>query len=130
MCSSWNGWQAAGYTQYEISNFAKPGYESRHNTMYWRNQRYYGLRCWCTWVYASVNVMSMLKAFSRTLMQRSLVCQSWRQFEVSREEAMEDFMMVGLRMLEGVRNKDFMEQFGERSNLNLEHTLQSWITKS
>ena len=30
--------QEAGYKQYEISNFAKPGYESRHNSMYWRNQ--------------------------------------------------------------------------------------------
>ena len=35
--------EAAGYKQYEISNFAKPGYESRHNSMYWRNRSYYGL---------------------------------------------------------------------------------------
>ena len=33
----------AGYAQYEISNFAKPGFESKHNSMYWRNQSYYGL---------------------------------------------------------------------------------------
>ena len=35
--------QAAGYKQYEISNFAKPGFESRHNMTYWRNEDYYGL---------------------------------------------------------------------------------------
>jgi putative oxygen-independent coproporphyrinogen III oxidase len=32
-----------GYAHYEISNFAKPGYESRHNSTYWRNEPYYGL---------------------------------------------------------------------------------------
>ncbi|MDU2243577.1 MAG: oxygen-independent coproporphyrinogen III oxidase, partial [Paenibacillus sp.] len=35
------------------------------------------------------------------------------QFGVSREEAMEDFVMVGLRMLEGIRKADFRGQFGE-----------------
>ena len=37
----------AGYVQYEISNFAKPGYESRHNLRYWRMEPYVGsLRFW------------------------------------------------------------------------------------
>jgi oxygen-independent coproporphyrinogen III oxidase len=34
---------AAGYAQYEISTFAKPGFESRHNLIYWNNQEYLGL---------------------------------------------------------------------------------------
>ena len=33
----------AGFHHYEISNFAKPGFESRHNITYWRNEPYYGL---------------------------------------------------------------------------------------
>src|SRR5690606_7125822 len=33
----------AGYEQYEISNFAKPGFASRHNITYWENRPYYGL---------------------------------------------------------------------------------------
>ena len=32
-----------GYAQYEVSNFAKPGHESRHNRTYWLNEEYYGL---------------------------------------------------------------------------------------
>jgi oxygen-independent coproporphyrinogen III oxidase len=34
---------AAGYTQYEISNFARPGFESRHNTNYWKGGKYLGV---------------------------------------------------------------------------------------
>lgn len=37
-----NKFSAAGRQQYEISNFAQPGYESQHNLIYWRNQQYFG----------------------------------------------------------------------------------------
>lgn len=51
------------------------------------------------------------------------------QFDVTPQEAMEDFMMVGLRLLEGVRSKDFMDQFGETIESHFGATLQSWINK-
>ena len=35
--------ERAGFEHYEISNFSKPGFESRHNLMYWDNAEYYGL---------------------------------------------------------------------------------------
>jgi oxygen-independent coproporphyrinogen III oxidase len=37
--------EAAGYAQYEVANFARPGFESRHNQVYWRNESYVGLGC-------------------------------------------------------------------------------------
>ena len=45
--------ERAGFEHYEISNFSKPGFESRHNLMYWDNAEYYGLGSWsirlCRW---------------------------------------------------------------------------------
>jgi coproporphyrinogen III oxidase-like Fe-S oxidoreductase len=101
----------AGYGQYEISNFAKPGYDSKHNSMYWRNRSYYGLGAGAHGYLNSqrhVNVKGV-QAYIDASKQGLPVLE---QTEVSKDEAMEDFMMVGLRLLEGVRERDFAEQFG------------------
>ena len=103
--------EGAGYKQYEISNFAKPGRESRHNTMYWRNRSYYGLGAGAHGYMNGqrhVNVKGIQPYIDATKLGLPIM----EQFEVTPQEAMEDFMMVGLRLLEGVRNEDFMEQFG------------------
>ncbi|WP_438446382.1 radical SAM family heme chaperone HemW [Gorillibacterium sp. sgz5001074] len=103
--------ERAGYRQYEISNFARPGYESRHNTMYWRNRAYYGLGAGAHG-YADaerhVNIKG-IQPYNQAAMHK---LPRLEVHPVSREEAMEDFMMVGLRLLEGVRRNDFEDQFG------------------
>lgn len=101
----------AGYRQYEISNFAKPGFESRHNTMYWKNRAYYGLGAGAHG-YAHAERHMNIKGIGPYI--RACTDRLPRQDTqpVSREEAMEDFMMVGLRLLEGVHGGDFAAQFG------------------
>jgi putative oxygen-independent coproporphyrinogen III oxidase len=102
----------AGYLQYEISNFAKPGYESRHNMMYWRNQSYYGLGAGAHG-YMHQKRHVNVKAIQPYIDAANIgLPRSEEEHEVSRGEAMEDFMMVGLRMLRGVNNTDFKAQFG------------------
>ena len=101
----------AGYVHYEISNFARPGFESRHNLTYWRNEPYYGVGAGAHgyvkgWRHVNVRgVEAYIEAASRGLPRLS-------QFRVGAREAMEDFMMVGLRMPAGVRSADFAAQFG------------------
>ncbi|GIQ69715.1 oxygen-independent coproporphyrinogen III oxidase [Xylanibacillus composti] len=103
--------ESAGYRQYEISNFASPGKESRHNIGYWRNRSYYGLGAGAHGYVQGrrhVNVKGV-QAYIEAAAGGLPVAEQW---DVSREEAMEDFMMVGLRMNEGVSEADFAEQFG------------------
>lgn len=120
--------EGAGYKQYEISNFAKPGRESRHNTMYWRNRSYYGLGAGAHGYMNGqrhVNVKGIQPYIDATKIGLPIM----EQFEVTPQEAMEDFMMVGLRLLEGVRKQDFMDQFGETLESHFGETLQGWINK-
>jgi len=103
--------ESAGYNHYEISNFAKKGYESRHNTTYWRNEPYYGLGAGAHGYAAGgrhVNIKGVQPYIEATRTRLPRLDTS----VVTEEEAMEDFMMVGLRLLEGVRNADFASQFG------------------
>ncbi len=103
--------EKAGYKQYEISNFAKPGFESRHNITYWRNEDYYGLGAGAHGYvnrYRHVNIKGVNPYNEATKQGRPIL----DRFEISREEAMEDFVMVGLRVLEGISEERFQSQFG------------------
>jgi oxygen-independent coproporphyrinogen-3 oxidase len=108
-----------GYAQYEISNYAKPGRECRHNVGYWQGAWYLGL---------GVNAHSMLppqndewrmRCFNESdtlrYMEMLETGNSPRTGEerISREEAMFETMMLGLRMNCGVNEKMFFETFGE-----------------
>lgn len=102
--------KAAGYKQYEISNFAKPGYESRHNMTYWRNEDYYGLGAGAHGYinrqrHVNIKGVNPYNEAAKTGLPRL------ESFEVSREETMEDFLMVGLRVLDGISRSRFEQQF-------------------
>lgn len=100
----------AGYGHYEISNFAKPGYESRHNCTYWRNEPYYGLGAGAHG-YSLGERHINIKGVQPYIDAANVKLPRLQMAEVSYEEAMEDYMMVGLRMLCGVEPKDFAKQF-------------------
>lgn len=101
----------AGYLRYEISNYAKPGYECRHNIGYWRRTDYLGL---------GLGASSLIgkERFSNTSdMQVYLKENGHPKGCVSDVEKldiqseMEEFMFLGLRMVEGIREDDFYRCF-------------------
>ncbi|WP_322904900.1 radical SAM family heme chaperone HemW [Paenibacillus campi] len=102
--------KAAGYEQYEISNFAKPGLGSRHNMTYWRNEDYYGLGAGAHG-YVDGKRHINIKGVNPYNEAAANGLPRLDASEIDRDEAMEDFMMVGLRMLEGVSKARFARQF-------------------
>ncbi|SFS61698.1 radical SAM family heme chaperone HemW [Paenibacillus sp. 453mf] len=102
----------AGYVQYEISNFAKPGMQSRHNMTYWRNEDYYGLGAGAHGYVGRERHMNV-KGVNPYIEKAEQGLPRLETAQITREEAMEDFMMVGLRMLDGVSSSRFEAQFGE-----------------
>ncbi|SFE99825.1 oxygen-independent coproporphyrinogen-3 oxidase [Paenibacillus catalpae] len=104
----------AGRAHYEISNFARPGYESRHNSTYWRNEPYYGLGAGAHGYarglrHVNVKGVQPYIDYTKTKLPRL------EENVVPEYEAMEDFMMVGLRLLKGVRDSDYSAQFEGRN---------------
>lgn len=100
-----------GYAQYEISNFAKPGFESKHNKTYWLNREYYGLGAGAHgYVNGERHVNAGPLAVYLQMCKEGL--PRVEQFVVPVEDAMEEQMILGLRLQEGVDLAAFADRFG------------------
>ncbi|SHE65313.1 oxygen-independent coproporphyrinogen-3 oxidase [Seinonella peptonophila] len=100
-----------GYQQYEISNFAREGMESIHNSTYWRNQTFYGLGAGAHGYinhqrYANQKV---IREYIKVIEQRKRPIVS--RWDVDKREMMENFMIMGLRLMEGVSRADFQMRY-------------------
>lgn len=96
-----------GLEQYEISNYAKPGYECRHNQAYWLRQDYLGFG-----LGASSLIDNMRFRNTADLAQYNLGVFKKEETEVlSVQEQMEETMFLGLRMKDGVSLEEFETVF-------------------
>ncbi|SEN03887.1 radical SAM family heme chaperone HemW [Lihuaxuella thermophila] len=101
-----------GYRQYEVSNFAKPGRESRHNSTYWRNEEFYGLGAGAHG-YMNRTRHANIKGIRQYIDQvQSGIRPVAEVYPVSRQEEIENFMILGLRMMEGVSRSRFASRYG------------------
>ena len=83
-----------GYHRYEISNYALPGCECRHNLGYWDRREYLGI---------GAGAASLLDGKRWTEGEEPVI--------LTKKDAMEEFMFLGLRKMEGVSRRRFREQF-------------------
>ncbi|MCM1187665.1 MAG: radical SAM family heme chaperone HemW [bacterium] len=99
----------AGYRRYEISNYAKPGFECRHNCGYWTRREYMGFGVGAASLMGETRFRNgdSLKAY----LQDPLGCREEIQ-RLSREEQMEEFLFLGLRLTEGIAYGEFAKKFG------------------
>ncbi len=103
--------EKAGFEHYEISNFSKPGFESRHNLMYWNNAEYYGIGAGASGYVNGVRYKN--HGPIRHYLQAVEAGNARVQEEVlTLKEQMEEEMFLGLRKKSGVSKKRFEEKFG------------------
>ena len=103
-----------GYERYEISNYSKPGYESKHNIGYWTGEEYLGFGIGASsYVYGRrFHVEKDIKKYLDINMKRDIMPLYQNIHELSTKEKMEEFMFLGLRLTKGVLVTDFYDRFG------------------
>lgn len=104
---------AAGYIQYEISNYAKAGYESKHNQVYWRTDNYLGLGLGaCSWMRPDRwNNHFEMDRYLQCIQQHTLPAQEAEHLTV--QEQMEETVFMALRMNTGLSKQLFAARFGD-----------------
>lgn len=132
-----------GYERYEISNYAKPGFESLHNCGYWTGREYLGLGLGAASFLKREPCVAKAASFPKqepfaekaasagitgacfgavrykntTVMENYFgnpVCNYEEKEELSGEELMAEFMILGLRMTKGVSESEFEARFAKK----------------
>lgn len=100
----------AGYHWYEISNFAKPGYECRHNIGYWKRVDYLGVGLGASSLIDNVRYSNTRDLYTYLSVPADSLHETAEQ--ITRNEQMEEFMFLGLRMRDGFYRDEFTQAFG------------------
>ena len=96
-----------GYNHYEISNFCKGDYYSKHNMVYWKNEEYYGFGLGASGYVNSIrydNTRSMYK-----------YCQGNRclnKEKLNKQDKISYELILGLRLINGINKEDFKKKYG------------------
>lgn len=116
-----------GFRQYEISNYARAGKESRHNLRYWERKDYLGLG-----LGAASMIRNMRMSNTRDWEKYRTGCRDPRKIREEVEfleepRQIEEFMFLGLRKTRGVSRKEFRRTFGKDLDLIYEKTLKKYL---
>lgn len=124
----------AGYEHYEISNYALPGYQCRHNRLYWENQPFYGF---------GMGAASFTDGKRMTRPRTRQGYAAWvDEFarhggridtpEISQGDRLLDTLMLGLRLAEGLSLSSLARDFGESAvetliQASMPYERQGWV---
>jgi oxygen-independent coproporphyrinogen-3 oxidase len=117
---------SAGYEHYEISNYALPGHQCRHNRVYWENRPYYGFGMGAaSYVdgrrFTRPRTRREYYAWVQQLIDRGSVLDC---SELSEADVLLETLMLGLRLAEGLNLSTLTEQFGEKTLQQIWKSLQ------
>ena len=120
--------RTAGYEHYEISNFSKPGFRSRHNSSYWKGEKYIGIG-------PSAHSFNGNER-SWNIANNRIYIQSLQQNKIPSEkeiltpsQKLNEYIMTSLRTIEGIDLKFVEEKFSDKERKRIEKLLEIKIDK-
>jgi len=111
-----------GFSQYEISNFAKEGFKSRHNLAYWKRNNYIGLGLSAHSMYNNMrfeNTYDLAQYIKGKNVRQNIT-------KLSQKDIMAEFMFLGLRMNEGISMSKFYKEF----NVDIRDVYEDALSKN
>lgn len=118
--------QKAGYDHYEISNFAKPGFRSRHNSSYWQGKPYLGLGPSAH----SFNETSRQWNVANNALYIQSIFKGIVPFEaevLTTKQQLNEYIMTSLRTMEGISLEKVKQSFGEDKYETIIKTALSYV---
>jgi oxygen-independent coproporphyrinogen-3 oxidase len=120
--------QDAGYEHYEISNFAKPGFRSRHNSSYWQSKKYIGIGPSAhsyngktrTWNKANNSI------YIKSLSENKIPFEKEILTEIQK---LNEYIMTSLRTIEGMDLNFIQNYFSKKERIRIENILKNKIEK-
>ncbi len=111
-----------GYNHYELSNFSKPNYESKHNMVYWNNEEYYGFGLSAAGYFSGVryeNTKNITKYLEKEFISEKNI--------LSKQEIMDYHLMLGFRKTKGINLLDFEYKYNVKleDEYNIDNLLKS-----
>ena len=104
-----------GYKHYEISNFARDGYESKHNTNCWKQKEYIGIGL-AAHSYRDItrySNTSSLGEYIRNVKKENLERNRIIHEIQKEDDSKKEYMLLGLRQIDGIKISEFKEKFGD-----------------
>ena len=118
-----------GFIHYEISNFAKEGFQSRHNLNYWNNNTYYGFGC------SAHGYVEKIRYSNSNSLKNYIKNPTVKEFthEVSKQEGLEEEIFLGFRKMSGININEINKKYEINFNKKYEKILKKYsdfITKT
>jgi oxygen-independent coproporphyrinogen-3 oxidase len=106
--------EAAGIAQYEISNFSREGFQSKHNLKYWTRKPYLGFGVDAhSMLYSTTTGLDAVRLASSDSLEKYASVNVTQPDPVSRSAALEENFFLGLRLTQGINLKDLTAKFGD-----------------
>ena len=126
-----NTLEEKGYFQYEISNFSKKGYESKHNLNCWKQLEYIGYGVAAHSYFNNkrfsniTNIVEYIKNCEVDNIEKNIIINE----EQNKEEQMKEYMLLGLRKIEGINIEEFKNKFKENPLEIFEYEINKLINE-